>query len=56
MGREYELDENMQRTGRWRRTQFTRTMRWQAMPPSKRTTMPWSGHVQSVSADEKAKT
>lgn len=38
---EHELDANMQRTGRSRRTQFVRTMRYQAVPPSQRTTMPW---------------
>jgi len=37
----HELDANMARTGRTRRTQFERTMRWQAVPPSQRVAMPF---------------
>jgi hypothetical protein len=33
---EHELDASMTRTGRVRRQQFERTMRCQAIPPSKR--------------------
>jgi hypothetical protein len=34
---EYELDPvTLERTGRTRRTQFRRTMRYQAVPPSAR--------------------
>jgi hypothetical protein len=38
---EHELDEQGQRTGRTRRAQFHRTMRYQAVPPSQRQTMGW---------------
>jgi len=33
---EYELDDDGRRTGRCRRSQFHRTMRWQAVTPSQR--------------------
>jgi hypothetical protein len=36
MNIEYELDATMTRTGRTRRTQFQRTIRRQAVPPSQR--------------------
>lgn len=40
-GREYELDANGEPTGRSRRAQFRRTMRYQAVPPSQREAMPF---------------
>lgn len=39
---EHELDATMTRTGRTRRWQFLRTMRWQAVPPSQRGDMPFA--------------
>lgn len=39
---EHELDANKERTGRTRRAQFLRTMRWQAVPPSQRGDMPFT--------------
>lgn len=38
---EYELDEAGNRTGRVRAKQFMRTLRRQAIPPSKRGDMPF---------------
>jgi hypothetical protein len=42
MSPEHELDAEGRRTGRTRATQFQRTLRYQAIPPSKRLTMPWT--------------
>ena len=46
MGIEHEL-VNDQRTGQTRRAQFMPTLRLLAVPPSKRTAMPFTSHVRS---------
>lgn len=44
---EHELDPaTMMRTGRTRRAQFQRTLRWQAVPPSERGDMPFTSPAQ----------
>jgi hypothetical protein len=46
MGTEHEI-VNDQRTGRTRRAQFMPTLRLLAVPPSKRTAMPFTSDVRS---------